>query len=66
MLKKLLKPIIEEAYRDGYEKCLTDIVERAQFIYEVIAEKARMEIFDEEGAIPIEEVIEEEWGDVDA
>ena len=60
-IKGILKPIIEEAYAEGYKKCLTDVVERCNFIYEVISEKAKQDIFDEYGVINIPEVTEEEW-----
>ena len=60
-IKEILKPIIEEAYAEGYKKCLTDVVERCNFIYEVISEKAKQDIFDEYGVINIPEVTEEEW-----
>ena len=60
-IKDIIKPIIEEAYAEGYKKCLTDIVQRCDFIYEVISEKAKQDIFDEFGVIDIPEVTEEEW-----
>ena len=63
-IKGILKPIIEEAYAEGYKKCLTDVVERCNFIYEVISEKAKQDIFDEYGVINIPEVTEEEWRSV--
>lgn len=60
-IKEILKPIIAEAYEEGYKKCLTDIVERCDFIYEVIADKAKMDVYDALGAIEFPEVTEEEW-----
>ena len=59
MLKEYLKDIIAEAYAEGYKKCLTDVVERSNFIYEVIAEKAKQDIYDEYGVI--EEISKEEF-----
>lgn len=64
-IKDIVKPIIEEAYAEGYKKCLTDVVERCNFIYEVIAEKAKMDIYDALGAIEFPEVDEDEWRSVD-
>lgn len=54
-----LKDIVADAYAEGYKKCLTDVVHRSNFIYEVIAEKAKQDIEDQYGVIP--EVTEEEW-----
>ena len=59
-IKEILKPIIEEAYMEGYKKCLTDIVERCDFIYGVIAEQARQDINDLYGIIDFPEATEEE------
>ena len=56
-IKGILKPIIEEAYTTGYKKCLTDIIERCDFIYSVIAEKAEQDIKDTYGIIDIPEVV---------
>ena len=60
-IKEILKPIIEEAFTEGYKKCLTDIVERCDFIYSVIADKAEQDIKDKYGVIDIPEVTGEEW-----
>ena len=59
--KEMVKPIIEEAYMEGYKKCLTDIVERCDFIYGVIAEQARQDVQDAYGIIDIPEATEEEF-----
>ena len=59
--KEMMKPIIVEAYAEGYKKCLTDIVERCDFIYGVIAEQARRDINDLYGIIDIPEATEEEF-----
>ena len=58
-IKEIIKPIIEEAYIAGYKKCLTDVVDRCDFIYGVIAEQARQDVLDDIGAIEIPEVDEE-------
>lgn len=60
-IKEILKPIIEEAYMEGYKKCLTDIVERCDFIYGVIAEQARQDVHDAYGIIDFPEATEEEF-----
>ena len=60
-IKGLIKPVIAEAYEEGYKKCLTDVVQRSNFIYEVIAEKARQDVFDDAGAIDIPEITAEEF-----
>ena len=52
-----LKPMVKEAYKEGYQQCLTDIVQRAQFIYEVIAEKAKQDIYDQAGAIELDDIL---------
>lgn len=59
--KEMVKPIIEEAYITGYKKCLTDIVERCDFIYGVIAEQARQDINAAYGIIDFPEATEEEF-----
>ena len=59
IMKKAIAPIIAEAYAEGYKKCLTDVVQRSNFIYEVIAEKARQDVLEDFGAIEIPEVDEE-------
>ena len=56
MLKKWLKPIIEEAYADGYKKGAEDIIHRMAFIYDICREKGREDAFAEAGAIDIGEV----------
>ena len=61
MIREWYRNEIATAYAEGYKKCLTDVVERCNFIYEVIAEKAKMDIYDELGAIEFPEVSEEEW-----
>lgn len=61
MIKEILQGIIADAYEEGYKKCLTDVVERSQFIYEVIAERARQDVFDDSGAIDIEEITKDEF-----
>ena len=63
-IKSIIKPFIAEAYEEGYKKCLTDVVERSNFIYEVIAEKARQDVFDDAGAIEIPEITAEEFESV--
>ena len=47
-----LETIIENAYTKAYKKCMTDVVEHCDFVYEVIAEKARQDIYAEYGVIP--------------
>lgn len=59
--KEMVKPIIEEAYMEGYKKCLTDIVERCDFIYGVIAEQARRDINDLYGIIDFPEATDDEF-----
>ena len=61
MIKEWYKKQIAEAYEEGYKKCLTDVVERCQFIYEVIADKAKQDIDDQYGIIKIPEVTAEEF-----
>lgn len=61
MIKEWYKKQIAEAYAEGYKKCLTDVVQRSNFIYEVIAEKARQDVFDTAGAIDITEITAEEF-----
>lgn len=61
MIKEWYKKQIAEAYEEGYKKCLTDVVQRSNFIYEVIAEKARQDVFDDAGAIDIPEITAEEF-----
>lgn len=63
-IKDIIKPIIEEAYAEGYKKCLTDIVERCDFIYGVIAEQARQDINDAYGILDIPEISAEEFEEV--
>ena len=59
--KDELQSIIEDAYVKAYAKCMTDVVEHCDFVYEVIAEKAKQDINDKYGIINIPEVTEEEW-----
>ena len=47
-----LEAIIENAYVKAYKKCMTDVVEHCDFVYEVIAEKAKQDIYAEFGIIP--------------
>ena len=61
MIKEWIKGQIAEAYAEGYKKCLTDVVQRSNFIYEVVAEKARQDVFDDAGAIDIAEITAEEF-----
>ena len=61
MIKEWYKKQIAEAYEEGSKKCLTDVVERCQFIYEVIADKAKQDIDDQYGIIKIPEVTAEEF-----
>ena len=60
-IKEIIKPIIEEEYIAGYKKCLTDVVDRCDFIYGVIAEQAKQDIQDAYGIIDIPEATEEEF-----
>lgn len=59
MIKEWIANEIAKAYAEGYKKCLTDVAQRSNFIYEVIAEKARRDVLDDCGAIEIPEVDEE-------
>ena len=61
MLKELLKPIIEDAYAEGYKQGAEDIVHRMAFIYDICREKGREDGMTDVGAIDIPEVTEEEW-----
>ena len=66
MIKELLRPIIEEAYLEGYKKGAEDIVHRMAFVYDICRERGREDAFAEAGAIDIEEITREEWGKYDA
>ena len=59
MIRKILKPIIEEAYADGYKKGAEDIVHRMAFVYDVCREKGREDGYLDACAIDIEEVSKE-------
>ena len=52
MIREWYKNEIATAYAEGYKKCLTDVVQRSNFIYEVIAEKAKEDIYAQYGIIP--------------
>ena len=59
--KEELTEIIAEGYANGYKKCMTDVIEHCNFVYEVIAEKARQDVLDAVGAIEIPEISAEEF-----
>lgn len=61
MIMEWYKEQIAEAYKAGYAKCLTDVVRRCDFIYAVVAEKAKQDINDACGVIEFPEVTGEEW-----
>ena len=47
-----LETIIENAYVKAYTKCMTDVVEHCEFVYSVIAEQAKQDIYADYGVIP--------------
>lgn len=61
MLKELLKPIISEAYEEGYKKGAEDVVHRMAFVYDVCREKGREDGMTDAGAIDIPEISAEEF-----
>lgn len=69
MIKEILKPIIEEAYAEGYKKGAEDVVHRMAYIYDVCRERGKADGYAEAGAIniiDIEELTKEEWEKYDA
>lgn len=66
MIKKILKPIIAEAYAEGYKQGADDIAHRMAYIYDVCRERGKADGYAEAGAIDIEEITKEEWGNIDA
>ena len=59
MIKELLKPVIAEAYAEGYKQGAEDIVHRMAFVYDVCREKGREDGLTDVGAINIEEISED-------
>lgn len=64
MIKKILKPIIEEAYADGYKKGAEDIAHRMAYIYDACRELGKADGYAEAGAIKIEDISAEEFEEV--
>lgn len=58
ILEKLLKPIIEKAYEDGYKKGADDIVRRMAYVYDVCRLKGLEDGLADAGAIDISDIKE--------
>lgn len=58
-IKGLLKPVIAEAYEEGYKKGADDIVHRMAFVYDIARQMGREDGLTDVGAIDIEEIKEE-------
>ena len=54
MIKKILKPIIAEAYEEGYRKGSDDVVRRMAYIYDFCRRKGREEGLTDVGAIDLD------------
>lgn len=61
MIRKMLKPVIAEAYEEGYKRGADDIVHRMAFVYDISRQKGREDGMTEVGAINIEEVTVKEF-----
>lgn len=64
MIKNLLKPIIAEAYSEGYKKGAEDIAHRMAYIYDICRERGKADGYAEAGAIKIEDISAEEFEEV--
>jgi len=58
-IKGLLKPVIAEAYEEGYKKGAYDVVHRMAYIYDACRQMGRADGLADVGAIDIEEIREE-------
>ena len=58
ILEKLLKPIIEKAYEDGYKKGADDIVRRMAYVYDVCRRKGLEDGLADAGAIDLSDIKE--------
>ena len=55
-VRRVLKPIIEEALVQAYKQGAEDTIRRFAFVYDTIAKTAKEDVYTEAGAIPIEDI----------
>lgn len=61
VLKKYMQPIIKEATEEAYKQGAEDVIRRFAFVYETVAQTAKVDAYAESGAVNIEEITPEEF-----